>query len=507
MTAFWGLARMEVRLQLRSPAFWITLLLVMVYAGPGSSATYFASVRSIAGTMITIAPLGLALTWLSSIRRPTVHRSAELVESTSLPAFVRMAAETIGSLMVVAVLTALVVAADALAQVLLSAGGIQGHPKDLVLYGLLIAPPLLCWFGVTRLVGRFLPPAVAYLAVAALWGVGLMAGLLIPIPSSWTLSYLPLGSSDLVLFGATGSSLVSHRTVLLIIGALSTLLSLLPLRRARRNMAATISTLVAITVIPLLLAVPGIPSALRYTDLPATPSEWVHLAQTDPRWSQYHAERGDAFVATHHAEWSSSLVEAFHQVTTADGSDPGPITVVEAGDFALQDQVALVPNRLFRDLSADDQLKRRVITFWVSETIPDPVKQPSIKKEIADGVRLFVELQYTADCIGYEVAQEEVKTWEQKYDQLRQEQPTTSLSPVPGLSLTEWRGGSGGSEISLQVALRLWREFPSLSLSELRPTASEWVALVYDSPFGASVESVLSQLVDLGMKHKGDATP
>lgn len=505
MTAFWGLARTEVRLQLRSPAFWITLLLVLVYAGFDSS-TYFASMQSVAATIIAMAPLGLALIWLSTIRRPTVHRSAELVESTSLPSFVRMAAETIGSLIVMVVLTVLVVAVDMIAQAVLSPGGIQGHPTDLALYGLLIAPPLLCWFGVTRLMGRFLPPAVTYLAVAVLWSAGLWARL-VSIPPWWTLSYLPSNSSDLFLFGEEGSSLILQRSVLLIIGAVSTLLSLLPLRRVRRNMAATISTLVAITVIPLLLAVPGIPSLLRYTDLPATPSEWVRHAQTDPRWSQYHAEKGDAFVATHHAAWSSSLVEAFHQVTTADGSDPGPITIVEAVDPVLQDQVVLVPRRLFRDLSSDDQLKRRVITFWVSETIPDPVEQPSIKKEIADGVRRFVEWRYAADCIGHEAAQEEVKTWEREYDQLKQGEPTTSLSPVPGLSLTEWRGGSGGSEISLQVALGLWREFPSLSLSELRPTASEWVAFVYDSPFGASVESVLSQLVDMGMKHKGESTP
>lgn len=509
MSAFWGIARTELRLQWRSRTLWATLALALLYAVPRAPATYYTTALTIASSIGSLASLGLALIWAASARRPERYGSADLVESSAMPRSVRLAAEVTGSCLGIVTVVVPVMGLVLLYYSLKAGGGPGGLVRDLALSGLLIVPPLLAWLGLSRLLGRLLPPAVSYVAVALLWVAGVWAKTFLPIPPAWSLDYIPAERSDLILFGEYGAGLLLNRGILAGVGVLTILLSCFPERPVRRWVRTAAPALVAVVALFALAALPGVRAVTAAGDIPGSAVEWGARARRDAHWYLAAADPGEALVAHHHAAWAIPLVEVVDQVLELSGTETeaAALTVVEAPvDTPLYENgTYVIPEAVFRRLAYRPQLTRRVIRLEMARQLAQWLPLETNRQEMmAEGVALYTEWCYVDALLGRDVALEEISVWETTLQRMISNQSAPmegSPGPADGPStdpriMRDWLGDQGGAPDTIKTALGLWQHYSFLPARELPALRNQWMRVIANASSGLTQEGLLVQLLE-----------
>lgn len=510
MRAFWGIAMAELKLQWRSRTLWATLALALLYAVPRAPATYWKATITIAASVTSLASLGLALIWAGSARRPERCHTADLVESSAMPRSVRFSAEATGSCLGIVTVVLPVMGLALLYYRLKAGGGPGGLAQDLAVSGLLIVPPLLAWLGLSRLVGRLLPPAGAYVVVGLLWVAGVWAKAFLPVPPEWSLDYIPAERSDLILFGVHGVRLLVNRGILMGAGVLAILLSCFPEPPARRWVRTAAPALLGTLLLLALAALPGVRSVTAAVDVPLSATEWAARARENERWRYEAAEAGEALVAQHNAAWAVPLVEVVDQVMELGGTaaNTAALTVVEAPVSAplYENGTYVIPERVFRRLAFRPQLTRRVIRLEMTRQLaPWMPFETDVKEGAADGVALYMEWCYLDELLGRDVALEEIAAWQTILQRMTSHQ-TYSMDGPPGPAdgpstdprvMRDWLGEDEGDHFyAIKTALGLWQHCSLLPPEVLPALRDQWMGVIVSASRDRTVEDLLVQLLE-----------
>ncbi len=485
-----GVGRVEWLLEWRSPGVWITLIVALAYSiGETLRSSTFLDVASGVGAWLSsLLPLGMSIVWVGAARRDVAYRVHEMVDAAELPVPVRRVGELLGGLAVALAIGAVCVLAAAglfAVRCLASPELSLACPSDLWLAGLLVAPVLLLWAALSRLLAVHFGSKVAYVGLVLLWAMGVW---LRPPNDLLALTYAPRLVSQLVPLAREALGLlVSHRAVMLVLG-MAAGLALLVTRSGRRpGDALRASPWLVVAACGLAgVAVPGTWSLEAAAPMPVAPVaavEWVAWADASPRWVETSHPSGRALMAPNHARWVPELLAAIDGLTRmeesaspANGPPPeGQTTVVEVPEprltavYGRGGLTVLLPERVTA-VGNDDRpgiISRRLITAWVfqateARSSSQPVGEGfEVEENARDGVRLFLEWVYARHLLPAEAVTGEVLEWRAVLGpRLPASEGTAGGADQLDISsLTRWRGGPNAvSTITAELALSLWDE-------------------------------------------------
>jgi hypothetical protein len=416
-----------------------------------------------------------------------------MVEASSMPRAIRLAAEMAGGASV-AFAVAAIAASLAVLILFLSPltdhAGRPGLAGDLWLAPLTVAPVIIFWLGASRILARLLPARIAYVSALVLWAVGLW---LRPPASYFAPIYAPSRGSELTLLGPDGLRLlITHRLALLGLGLLLGLAACVTgsKRRAARQAAGVLAGLV---VFAGLLSAPGVIHLAAGPEVAQEAAGWLAEAETSRRWVEIQAPAsgqgtepaGTAFLAVADARWGDEVLKTLAKLA-AEAGECGNLSVVEAPVDGLEVEtegghlLILAPEVVFRiaGRSMPGMISRRLITQWVAWITRSPAEAgqtgaPSARagQLAADGTRLYLEWVHGYRCLDAAVIDDEVEAWRDMLRNLRAGQSGAvpggegsqggpggeTTFPKDGDLLRTWRGGSGASsDTSLSLGLALW---------------------------------------------------
>ena len=486
---------MEWRLEWRSPGLWAGLALATVYAAGGAlrESTYLGLALQAGAWLSSLLPLAMSLVWIGAHNRPANCKTAEMVEASSMPRAIRLAAEMAGGASVAFAVAAIAASLAVLILFLSPLTDQVGRPGlagDLWLAPLTVAPVIVFWLGASRLLARLLPATIAYVSALVLWAIGLW---LRPPASYFTPTYAPTRGSELTLLGPDGVRLlIAHRLALLGLGLLLGLAACVTGSK-RRVAGQAAGVLAGVAVFACLLSAPGVVHLAAGPEVAQEAAGWLTEAETSRRWVEIQAPddgqgtepAGTAFLAVAHARWGDEVLKTLAKLA-AEAGEPGTLSVVEAPVDALAVEttgerlLVLAPEAVFRidGRSMPGMISRRLITQWVAWITGSAAEAgrtgaPSARagQMAADGARLYLEWVHGYRCLDAAVIDDEVEAWRDVLRNLRAGRPGAvpggdgrqggpgdqTTFPRDGDLLRTWRGGSGASsDTSLSLGLALW---------------------------------------------------